>query len=53
MGKGGATDWMRERERDRSERAWRRKHSKERESGVSEWKSAGVSGPGPNKRVWR
>lgn len=27
---------------DRSGRAWRKKHSKERESGVSEWKSAGV-----------
>lgn len=40
MGEGGAPDWMIERGPDRSVRAGRRKHSKERESGVSEWKSA-------------
>lgn len=42
MGKGGALDWMIEREKDKSGRAWRRKNSKERETGVSEWKSAGI-----------
>lgn len=42
MGKGGPPDWMIERGRDRNGGVWRRKHSKERESGVSEWKSAGV-----------
>ena len=42
MGKGGPPDLMIERGRDRSGDIWRRKHSKERESGVSEWKSAEV-----------